>query len=142
MISRGSEWHRWEPHIHAPGTILNDQFGSGDPWDTYLTTLETTSPKIEAIAVTDYYVTDTYEEVQRRKANGRLSDVQLVFPNIEIRLDVAARSGFVNLHLLVSPEASDHLDQMRRILTRLQFNRSEEHTSELQSLMSSSYAVF
>ena len=40
MISRGSEWHRWEPHIHAPATILNNQFGASDPWGTYLTTLE------------------------------------------------------------------------------------------------------
>ena len=122
MIARGSEWRRWEPHIHAPGTILNNQFGGDDPWNCYLTTLETMSPKIEAIAVTDYYVTDTYEEALRRKATGRLPDVQLVLPNIEVRLDVAAKSGFVNLHLLVSPEDLDHLAQVRRILTRLQFN--------------------
>jgi len=35
---------------------------------------------------------------------------------------VAARSCFVNLHLLVSPEDADHLVQVRRILSRLQFN--------------------
>ena len=58
MNKRGSEWRRWEPHIHAPGTIFNNQFGGDDPWDKYLTTIETISPKIEAIAVTDYYVTD------------------------------------------------------------------------------------
>ena len=122
MVSRGSEWRRWEPHIHAPGTVLNNQFGGGDAWTNYLTALETATPKIEAIAVTDYYVTDTYEEVLRQRIPGRLPDVQLIFPNIELRLDVAARSGFVNLHLLVSPEDPDHLVQVRRILTRLQFN--------------------
>lgn len=122
MLSRGSQWRRWEPHIHAPGTILNNQFGGGDPWDAYLTTLETLSPKIQAIAVTDYYVTDTYEEVLRRKEAGRLPDVPLIFPNVELRLDVAAKSGFVNVHLLVSPEDPAHLDQLHRILTRLQFN--------------------
>lgn len=121
MISRGSEWHRWEPHIHAPGTILNNQFGSADPWETYLTTLEGRTPKIEAIGVTDYYVTDTYEEFLKHKAAGRLSDVVLLFPNIEMRLDVAARSGFVNVHLLVSPEDPDHLSEVKRILKRLQF---------------------
>lgn len=121
MISRGSEWHRWEPHIHAPGTILNDQFGGSDPWDAYLTIIEGLTPKIEAIAVTDYYVTDTYEEYLTHKAAGRLPDLKLLFPNIELRLDVAAKSGFVNLHLLVSPENPDHLVEVRRILTRLQF---------------------
>jgi len=122
MISRGSEWHRWEPHIHAPGTILNNQFGAADPWETYLTTLEGRTPKIEAIAVTDYYVTHTYEEFLNHKAAGRLPDVVLLFPNIEMRLDVAAKSGFVNVHLLVSPEDPDHLSEVSRILKRLQFH--------------------
>jgi energy-coupling factor transporter ATP-binding protein EcfA2 len=121
MISRGSEWHRWEPHIHAPGTILNDQFAGADPWGGYLATLEASTPKIEAIAVTDYYVTDTYEELLKRKAAGRLPGVQLLFPNIELRLDVAAKSGFVNIHLLVSPEDPEHLPEIMRILKRLQF---------------------
>lgn len=121
MISRGSQWRRWEPHIHAPGTVLNNQFGGADAWEAYLTMLETITPKIEAIAVTDYYVTETYEAVLKHKAVGRLPDVPLIFPNVELRLDVAARSGFVNVHLLVSPEGPDHLHQLHRILARLQF---------------------
>lgn len=79
------KWHRCEPHIHAPGTILNNQFGAGDPWGVYLATLESLAPKIEAIAVTDYYVTDTYEEFLKHKAAGRLRGVYLLFPNIELR---------------------------------------------------------
>ena len=122
MISRGSEWHRWEPHIHAPGTILNNQFGSADPWATYLSALESLTPKVEAIGVTDYYVTDTYEELLKHQAGGRLPGVMLLFPNIELRLDVAAKSGFVNIHLLISPEDPDHLIEVKRILKRLQFH--------------------
>jgi hypothetical protein len=122
MLNRGSEWRRWEPHIHAPGTLLNDQFGGGDPWGNYLTTIEGLTPRIEAIGVTDYYVTDIYEEVIRQKTAGRLPEVKLIFPNIEVRLDVAARSGFVNLHLLISPEDNNHVAEVRRILTRLQFH--------------------
>ncbi|MDT9547335.1 MAG: hypothetical protein RI826_08375 [Chlorobium phaeovibrioides] len=114
MISRGSEWHRWEPHIHAPSTILNNQNGLSDPWGSYLTTLEGLTPKNEAIAVTDNYVTDTYKEFLKHKDVGRLPDVSLIFPNIELRLDVAAKSGFVNIHLLVSPEDPEHLSEVKR----------------------------
>jgi AAA domain, putative AbiEii toxin, Type IV TA system len=121
MLNRGSEWRRWEPHIHAPGTVLNNQFGGNDPWGKYLATLEALRPNIEAVGVTDYYVPDSYEEVIRRKSTGRLPDVKLIFPNIEVRLDVAAKTGFVNLHLLVSPEDPNHLIELRRILMRLQF---------------------
>ena len=27
----GSLWHRWDPHILAPRTVLNDQFAGADP---------------------------------------------------------------------------------------------------------------
>lgn len=124
MLSRGSQWHRWDPHIHAPGTLLNNQFGSD--WDAYLAALESRSPIIEAIAITDYYVTETYEEVLKHKAAGRLPNVKLLFPNIELRLDVAAKSGFVNVHLLVSPEDPDHVAEIKRILKRLDFHAYEQ----------------
>jgi hypothetical protein len=120
MISRGSEWRRWEPHIHAPGTVLNNLFGGRDPWRKYLTALQGAVPKIEAIGVTEYYVTDAYEKFLEYTAAGWLRGV-LVFPNIELRLDVAVKSGFVNLHLLVGPEDPGHVEEVKRILRRLQF---------------------
>jgi hypothetical protein len=41
----------------------------------------------------------------------------------ELRLDVArANGGFVNLHLFVSPEDPQDLAELRRLLSRLQFN--------------------
>jgi hypothetical protein len=123
MLSRGSEWRRWEPHIHALGTAMNNQFNGPTAWEDYLTALEQASPVIEAIAVTDYYVTDTYEEVLRQRGAGRLPRARLVFPNVELRLDVAtAKGGFVNLHLFVSPEDPNHVEELRRLLSRLQFN--------------------
>ncbi len=121
MTTRGSEWHRWEPHIHAPGTLLNDQFKQGD-WDAYLDTLDRATPSIGAVAITDYYTTALYEEVCRRKEAGRLPGVSLIIPNIEVRLDVAAKSGFVNLHLLVSPDDPNHVSEIRRFLSRLHFS--------------------
>lgn len=121
MISRGSEWRRWDPHIHTPGTVLNDQFGSDMPWEAYISALEASNPRIEAIGVTDYYLTETYQEVLKFKDAGRLPDVRLIFPNVELRLDVRARTGFVNVHLLVSPEDPNHISELLRILQRLQF---------------------
>lgn len=118
MLNRGSEWRRWEPHIHAPGTVMNNQFSGPTAWTDYLTALESAAPVIEAIAVTDHYVTDTYEEVLRHKAAGRLPATKLIFPNVELRLNVAtARGGFVNLHLFVSPEDPKHVEELQRLLS-------------------------
>jgi hypothetical protein len=78
---------------------MNNQFSGPSAWHDYLTTIEQATPVIEAIVVTDYYVTDTYEEVLKHKAAGRLPAAKLIFPNVELRLDVAtAKGGFVNLH--------------------------------------------
>ena len=127
MLNRGSVWRRWEPHIHAPGTVMNDQFTGPSAWDDYIFALEAASPTIEALAVTDYYVTETYERVLEFKNAGRLPDAGLIFPNVEVRLDVAtSKGGFVNLHLFVSPEDEDNIDQLQRLLSRLHFTFQED----------------
>lgn len=126
MTGRGSEWQRWEPHIHAPGTVMNNQFTGPSAWQEYLSVLEAVTPAIETIAVTDYYVTETYERVLEHKKEGRLPSAKLIFPNVELRLDVAAKKGFVNIHLLVCPEELDHLDQLRRFLARLSFRAFDD----------------
>lgn len=120
-MERGSEWRRWDPHVHTPGTVLNDQYGSGS-WDNYLDALEASSPPIDALGVTNYYLLDSYEHVLAAKAQGRLVEIPLVFPNVEIRLDVHAKSGYVNAHLLISPNDPDHVHEAGRFLERLTFS--------------------
>lgn len=39
---------------------MNNQFSGPNAWGDYLTALEQATPVIEAIAVTDYYVTNIY----------------------------------------------------------------------------------
>lgn len=101
---------------------MNDQFGA-DAWDSYLRGLEEASPEIRAIAVTDYYVTETYQQVVEAKRNGRLPNCELIFPNVELRLGLRTIKGrFINLHLLVSPEDPNHVEEVERFLTRLTFS--------------------
>ncbi len=51
MLSRGSEWRRWEPHIHAPGTVMNNQFSGPNAWGDYLTALEQATPVIANLVI-------------------------------------------------------------------------------------------
>ena len=126
MLNRGSQWNRWDPHIHSPDTVLNDQFKGDDAWSQYLDALEATDPPIQAIGLTDYYLTTNYETVCAFKDCGRLPKVQFIFPNIEMRLAVSGRSGFINIHLLVDPQDPDHIHQLSRVLARLSFSAFED----------------
>jgi AAA domain, putative AbiEii toxin, Type IV TA system len=106
---------------------LNDQFVGPDSWRRYLDGLETATPAIRAMGVTDYYSTDTYERVCEAKLQGRLPGCDLIFPNIEMRLALGTVKGrWVNLHLLVSPEDPDHLIELKRFLGRLSFRAYED----------------
>src|SRR5260370_28126968 len=126
-LNSGSRWHRWEPHAHAHGTLLNDQFKGPDPWERYLHTLETATPSIHALGVTYYYDKEVYERVCEAKRQGRLPNCDLIFPNIEMRLAVGTIKGrWVNVHLLVSPEDPQHLTELKRVLARLTFEAHED----------------
>lgn len=123
----GSRWLRWDPHIHAPGTVMSNQFKGDTAWEDYLTALEEASPTISAMGITDYYVTDSYEKVREFKDQGRLASCHLVFPNIELRIAVGTlKGGFVNVHLLVSPEDPDHVVKLQRFLQQLSFRAANE----------------
>lgn len=119
---QGAKWHRWDPHLHAPGTILNNQYRGGDAWEQFLSKLETSAPRIRAIGITDYYSVDSYAAVLEQKRAGRLPDVDLIFANVEMRYGIGTAKGSpINVHLLVSPEDPDHVDQIRRFLRALTF---------------------
>lgn len=124
QLSSGSTWLRWEPHIHAPGTNFNDQFKGN--WDGYLTALQNSTPPIKALAVTDYYLLDTYRKVLTAKADGHLNGCDLIFPNVELRLIIGTAKSWVNVHLLVSPEDQDHIQELERFLARLTFKAYED----------------
>jgi ABC-type lipoprotein export system ATPase subunit len=110
----GAVWRRWDPHLHAPGTLLADRF-KGD-WNAYLNAIETSTPRIEVVGVTDYFCIRTYKSVLNWKEQGRLKDV-LVFPNVELRLDVKTDKAAINLHLMFSPDDAKHVDAIERILS-------------------------
>lgn len=125
--SRGSVWNRWDPHIHTPGTLLNNQYGGTNPWETFLTKVETSQPLIRALGITDYLSIEQYEEALRQRVAGRLPDVGLVFPNVEMRFGIETSKGSgVNVHLLFSPDDPNHVEEINRFLHKLEFRYPPE----------------
>jgi len=111
MFPKGSEWRKWDLHVHSPLSILNNQFSklsSGKPdWEAFLQKLETIETSV--IGITDYFTIEGYKVLKAYKDNGRLSNIHSIFPNIEFRLKniVSARNGEekrINLHVVFSDE--------------------------------------
>ena len=79
-LRRGSEWHRWDLHVHSPLSILANEFphhhdGSPD-WEQYLSTLEALRD-FSVLGITDYFSVDGCREVSRFKKSGRLKNIDL-----------------------------------------------------------------
>lgn len=107
---RGSEWRRWDLHIHSPLSGLNNQYPKktdGTPdWDAFIAKIESLQG-VSVIGVTDYFFIDGYKEVKEYKESGRLTNFDLILPNIELRLDtfvVNNRSRDINFHVIFSDE--------------------------------------
>jgi len=101
--SRGTEWRKWDLHIHTPGTAKADQFGANS-WEKYIEVME--SKDVAAIGITDYFSIENFKKVMTLQANGKLRD-KFILPNIELRiLPVTATETPINLHVLFDPSES------------------------------------
>ncbi len=119
VYSRGSEWRRWDIHIHTPGTMKNDQYEGStidEKWDKFYEDInnyvgDETDPErtISVIGITDYFSIDNYKKVI---ADDRLpKSVDLVLPNVELRITPVTGSGSpINVHCIFNPEIEDKLD--------------------------------
>jgi len=124
---QGSIWHRWDPHIHMPGTLKNDNFKGEEQLAEYARRINACDPPIRAIGITDYYILDSYEKLRQLKERGDLPHLELIFPNIELRFAVNAGKGSpVNVHLLVCPDDDDHIAKTKRFLRELKFDFNGE----------------
>lgn len=112
---KGSEWRKWDLHIHSPASLLNNQFpklhdGSPD-WEAYINKLEECD--LAVVGITDYFTIEGYKQVLEYKKQGRLANINTVLPNIEFRLNSVISSKKdgkeprrLNFHVIFSDDVS------------------------------------
>ena len=144
---RGSEWRRWDLHVHTPYSDLNNGFGND--FEAYAKALfaKAVAAEIAVIGVTDYFTIAGYKELRAlQRDSTRLerllgSDLAahakqiLLLPNIEFRLSDFVRVGEqdsrVNAHVIFSDQVSER-EIEENFLHRLQFV-SEASPGDLDS---------
>lgn len=130
--SRGSEWRKWDLHIHTPETKKNDQFEGSTPeekWEKYVDAINNSLENIAVVGITDYYCIDNYFKFKKLVVDGVITkNFELVLPNIEIRvLPVTGTSTPINLHFIFNPAIDTEIET--RFLAKLKFSFSNSDYS-------------
>jgi ABC-type lipoprotein export system ATPase subunit len=118
-FAKGSEWRKWDLHVHTPESVLNNQFGSD--WDLYVTKLfkKAIANNIHAIGITDYFTIEGYKKlkIQYLQKDDKLKqlfspeEISLIkkikiFPNIEFRITNMTNGNKINFHVIFSDQVS------------------------------------
>lgn len=124
---RGSEWRKWDLHVHTPCSVLNNQFEGStqeEKWERYLRRLEGVSD-VAVLGITDYFSIEGFLHVRDHWQSGGLPNILCLLPNVEMRiLPVTDSSTPINLHFLFSPDIADELDG--KFFSHLTFQYSGE----------------
>ncbi|SKA81793.1 TrlF family AAA-like ATPase [Desulfobaculum bizertense] len=103
---KGSVWRKWDLHVHSPESVLENKFRGAskeEKWNNYLECLEQLKD-VAVIGVTDYFTVDGYVKAKKFKDNGRLGNIDMLLPNVELRLELNTKAGrAINLHVLFHP---------------------------------------
>jgi len=134
--TKGSTWRKWDLHIHTPASIIQNYGGDG-AWDKFIESLEQLPSDIKVIGINDYYFINGFEKVMEYKANGRLQNLEKIFPVLEFRIDTFGNDGDnikkVNLHILFDVDESDLKNEIKKIkeqfVLMVPISPSDKHTT-------------
>ncbi len=126
LYDRGSEWRKWDFHIHTPETKKNDQYSlpEGDVWDEYCKKIEESD--VAAFGITDYFSADGYSTFVEKFKDKYPESQKLFFPNVELCTnDVVNTAGEeVNLHIIFNPKFAEIDTKIEEFLKSLKTNKT------------------
>ncbi|MEN6320609.1 MAG: TrlF family AAA-like ATPase [Syntrophaceae bacterium] len=130
-FARGSEWRKWDLHIHSPGTKQNDRYAKkeGKPdWDRFCRIIHESD--VQAIGITDYFSLDNFFNVKEKYRLLYPRAEKVLFPNLELRLNesVNTSSEFVNFHIIFPPTLSS--DTATKFLNSLKTQITDENNKQ------------
>lgn len=116
--SSGSQWRRWDLHVHTPDSVLESQFKMD--WESYVSLLESKGEDVAVVGITDYYTISGYKKILGYRKLGRLGNIKAFLPNIELRITPETqKTKGINLHIIVDPSGEDHVRRIEDALSRL-----------------------
>jgi ABC-type histidine transport system ATPase subunit len=116
----GSEWRRWDLHVHTPDSVLANEFKCN--WDEYIQYIEDSGETVAVIGATDYASISGYKKLREAKSYGRMGNISEIFPNVELRITPETKNNKgINIHIIVDPSVANHIEEIEAALGRLNF---------------------
>ena len=106
----GSEWRKWDLHVHLPGTKLSDSYDKNDgkvDWDRFADILENSD--VAVFGITDYFSVDQTLAFKKHFETRYPDSEKLLLVNVELRLNetVNRDAEMVDLHVIFSDSEPD-----------------------------------
>jgi ABC-type lipoprotein export system ATPase subunit len=118
----GATWRKWDLQVHTPDSIVHDYGGTKEQqWDAFIDDLSKLPPEFKVIGINDYLFLDGYRKVLAAAAEGKLPNIDLFLPVIELRLDrfggTDKHFSRVNCHVLFSDRVTPDLIEAQFLST-------------------------
>lgn len=108
---RGSEWRKWDLHIHVPGTALSDSYEKKDgnlDWDRASEIIENSD--VQVLGITDYFsAKNSIDFIKHYKLKFPKSE-KLLLVNVELRLNESVNNStdLVHFHVLFRDSVTEN----------------------------------
>lgn len=108
-FERGSEWRKWDLHVHPPGTKLSDGYEPKDgelDWRRFCQVIHDSD--VQAIGIADYFSLDGFFTFKENYDRLYPDSQKVFFPNLELRLNetVNRATELVDFHVIFPPNLS------------------------------------
>lgn len=117
-INRGSEWRKWDLHVHTPETKLNNQYNAeSNVWREFCERIEKSD--VDVFGITDYFSLENYTKFINEFLQIYPNSTKVFFPNIEFRIADKNKDGeHIQFHIIFSNQ-EEIVNKIPQFLTRL-----------------------
>lgn len=130
----GSVWRKWDLHVHTPASVVQNYGGdTSQAWDRFVDDLEKMPQELSVLGINDYLFIDGYRRLRNMKLEGRLQNIETLFPVVEFRLAKFAghdKMLRLNYHIIFAEDLDpDIIEDQFLIHLRSGLNVSAEYAS-------------
>ncbi|MGP5507374.1 TrlF family AAA-like ATPase [Corynebacterium flavescens] len=124
----GSEWRKWDLHVHVPGTQLSDGYEKKDgkpDWDRFADAIEASD--VAVFGITDYFSATRTLEFIDHFHNKYPNSEKLLLVNVELRINESLNKDghMVDFHVIFSDKVPG--EKIKEFLSKLQTQTTDHN---------------